>query len=325
MKAVVCERYGAPDVLQLKEVEKPVIADNEVLIKVHATTVSSGDARIRRGTRESLPFWPISKMAIGFHKPRKPILGMDFAGEIVEVGNEVKRFKIGDHVFGFCGQGTYAEYIRLFEEGPLTHKPPSMTFEEAASIPFGGCSALDFLRKGKITSGQNVLIYGASGSLGTYAVQLAKYFGADVTAVCSSTNVELVKSLGADAVIDYTKEDFVERGERYDIIFDTVGKTTFSRVKDALKQNGLYVLAVFHYREIFQMIWTSKIGSKKVIGGITDENVDDLRFLKKLIEKGKLKVVIDRCYPIHQIAEAHEYVEQGHKKGNVVMKWEERS
>ncbi|WP_349409428.1 NAD(P)-dependent alcohol dehydrogenase [Pseudalkalibacillus sp. SCS-8] len=325
MKTVTCPKYGPPEVLQFQEVDKPVLKEDELLIRVHATTVSSGDSRIRNGSRKSLPLWPISKMALGLRKPKKSILGMDFAGEVESVGDAVTSFKKGDQVYGFCGKGTYAEYITMRAEGSVTLMPANLTFEEAASVPFGAVSALDFLRKGKIKSGQKVLIYGASGSVGTYAVQLAKYYGAEVTGVCSTGNVDLIQSLGADRVIDYTREDFTENGETYDIIFDTVGKTSFSRCKRSLNENGHYLLAVFDYPQIVQMLWTSKVGTKKVIGGIAGEDSKDLLFLKEIIEAGKIRTVIDRRYPMAEIAEAHRYVDLGHKKGNVVINWVNKS
>ncbi|MDP5275641.1 NAD(P)-dependent alcohol dehydrogenase [Chengkuizengella axinellae] len=319
MKAIVYTKYGSPDVLQMQELEKPTLEDNEVLIKVHARTVSSGDSRMRNGSRKRLPLWPISKMAIGLIKPKRTILGMDFSGEIESVGKNVKQFKKGDQVFGFCGKGTYAEYISLQENGPLAIKPTNITYEEAAAIPFGAASSLYFLRKGNIQSGKKVLIYGASGSLGTYAIQLAKHFGAEVTAVCSTSNLELVRSLGADKVIDYTKEDYTKNGETYDIIYDTVGKTSFSRSKNSLKQTGYFVTAVIHLPELVQIIWTSKIGRKKIVSGITPDNAENLTFLGELAETGIITPVIDRRYPLEQIAAAHEYVDKGHKKGNVVI------
>ncbi|MBH0228868.1 NAD(P)-dependent alcohol dehydrogenase [Halobacillus yeomjeoni] len=319
MRGIICEKYGAPEVLELVEMDKPELKEDELLIKVQAITVSSGDSRIRRGTKQSLPLWPVSKMVIGLRKPRKKILGMDFSGVIEAVGKEVTKFKAGDEVYGFCGKGTYREYITVKESGSVAHRPESINFEEAAAVPFGAMSALDFLRKGAISEGKKILVYGASGSVGTYAIQLAKYYGAEVTGVCSSVNVELVKSLGADAVIDYKEEDFTNNGKTYDIIFDTLGKTSFKQCRHSLKEHGNYVVAVFDFPEILQMFWTSKVGDKKVIGGIAGEKKEDLEFLRGLIEEGKIKAVIDRKYPLEQIREAHLYVDQGHKKGNVVI------
>ncbi len=326
MKAIVCTKYGPPDVLQLKEVEKPIPKDNEVLIKIFATTVSSGDYRIRSFKVNPLMWLPM-RIVMGFRGPRKKILGFALAGEIESVGKDVKLFKEGDQVFGNTGFGfgAYAEYRCLPEEGELLIKPANMTYEEAASIPFGGPTALHFLRKGNIQSGQKVLIYGASGAVGTSAVQLAKYFGAEVTGICSTTNLELVKSLGADKVIDYTREDFTQSGETYDIIFDTVGKSPFSGCVRSLKKKGFYLRALhMELSPLVQGLWTGVTSSKKVIGGIAADKKEDLIFLKELIEAGKIKPVIDRRYPLEQTAEAHGYAEKGHKKGNVVITVEHR-
>ncbi len=318
MKAIVCTEYGSPDVLQLKEVEKPTPKENEVLIKIYATTVTSADLRIRRAD----PFGV--RLFYGLRKPKKnTILGSELAGEIEAIGKNVKQLNIGDQVFAGAGVslGANAEYICLPETGAIVLKPTNMTYEEAAAVPFGGTTALIFLRnKGKIQNGQRVLIYGASGSLGTAAVQLAKFFGADVTGVCSTAKLALVKSLGADAVIDYTKEEFTQSGKTYDIIFDTTGKSRFSGCLRSLNQNGIYLRAVhIDLLSIVRGLWASMTSSKKVIGGVAIERKEDLIFLQELIESGQIKSVVDRHYPLQQTAEAHEYVEHGHKKGNVVI------
>jgi len=313
MKAIVYTKFGPPDVLQLKEVEKPTPKDNEVLIRIYATTVAAEDPGMRG-----------SPGLNGLRKPRKKIMGFYLAGEIESVGKDVELFRIGDRVFGYTGMslGAYAEYICRPEAGVLAMKPANMTYEEAVAVPNGALTALFFLRdKGNIQSGQKALIYGASGAVGTAAVQLAKYFGAEVTGVCSTTNLELVKSLGADKVIDYTKEDFTKSGETYDVIFDAVGKSSFSRCKGSLKHRGVYLTTVPTLTTFPQMLWTSMIGSKKAIFGAASRSwsSEDLIFLKELIEAGKIKSVIDRRYPLEQIAEAHSYVAKGHKKGNVVI------
>ncbi|MCU5241485.1 NAD(P)-dependent alcohol dehydrogenase [Bacillus cereus] len=297
MKAIICTKYGPPNVLQLQNVEKPKPKKNEVLVKIHATSVSTGDCRIR-GFNSPLLFWIPMRIILGFRKPRKPILGVELSGEIEDIGTDVTQFKKGDQVFALTELhlGGYAEYTCVHESGLIALKPTNVTYEEAAVIPFGGTSALHFLRKGQIKKGQRVLIYGASGSVGTAAIQLAKYFGATVTAICSSSNFDLVTTLGADNVIDYMKEDFTKRGEHYDIIFDAVGKYKKSLCTDALMPNGKYV---------------------SVNGMMAKVSKEDMNLLKQLAETEKLKPVIDRTYRLEEIAEAHIYVEKGHKKGNV--------
>ncbi len=328
MKAVVYTEYGPPEVLQLQEVEKPSPKDDEVLIRIYATAVTSGDYTLRSLDASTRIMGLLFGFNFGLIRPKNPMLGYDLAGEVEAVGIDVKRFKVGDQVFGSAGarRGAYAEYICLpeesedEEEGLLALKPANMTYEEAAAVPHGALSALVFLRdKGNIQSGQEVLIYGASGGVGTYAVQLAKYFGAEVTGVCSTTNLELVKSLGADKVIDYTKEDFTKDGKTYDLIYETVGKSSFSRNLSSLKEDGIYLAGSAGLLQTFQIAWTSMRGSKKIVVGPGFGSKEDLIFLKELIEAGKIKPVIDRRYPLEQIVEAHRYADTGHKKGNVVI------
>jgi NADPH:quinone reductase-like Zn-dependent oxidoreductase len=316
MKAAVYYNYGPPEVLRIEEVAKPVPKDNEVLVKVHAATVTSGDFRLRKAD----PF--ITRLFFGLTKPRVHILGAEFSGEVEATGKDVKQFKPGDQVFGNTGTslGTYAEYITISEEGPIALKPKNLSFEEAAGVSFGGNTSLHFLKKGNIRKGDKVLVYGASGSLGTSAVQLAKYFGAEVTGVCSGNNTEMVKSLGADKVVDYTKEDFTRSGEKYDIIYDTVGKSPFSRSVNALKKDGVYLRAVhISLAPVLNGMWVSLTSSKKVIGGVAQDSKENILLLKELLENGKIKPVIDRTFPLDRIAEAHAYAEKGHKRGNVVI------
>jgi len=323
MKAVLHTKYGPPDELQVKEIEKPVPADNELLIKVRATSVTSTDCNVRDFTFVPGVFQiPARLFMFGVFKPRINILGIDIAGEIEAVGKNVRRFKEGDQVFGTPGLafGAHAQYTCVPEDAVLVIKPADMAWQEAAAIFLGASTALFFLReKGDIQAGHKILINGASGAIGTYAVQLAKHFGAEVTGVCSTANLEMVKSLGADKVIDYIKEDYAESGDSYDLILDTVGKTSFSHGKRSLKKNGVFLPVVMNLTELVQIVWTSMRGGKKVKGGVAGERVEDLEFFKELFEKGELKPVIDRSYPLEQTVEAFRYVENGHKKGNVVI------
>ena len=321
MKAMVCQKYGTPDVLCLKDVAIPVAGDNQVLIRVHATSVTAADYRIR-GLNVPTGFAFIMRLALGFRKPRRPILGINLAGEVEAVGKNVSRFKPGDQVFGSnsLAFGAYAEYVCMDEDSLLVHKPEAMSFEQAAAFSFGALSALSFLRdKGRIVKDEKVLIYGASGAVGTAAVQLAKYFGAEVTAVCSAANLEMVKSIGADTVIDYQQEDFTRNGKRYDIIFDTVGQSSFAGCLSSLSADGRYLLAVAGIPRYFHILWTKLIRKKKIIAGVADESRQDLVFLGKLFEKNMLIPVIDRSYPFEDLPAAHRYAEQGHKKGCVVI------
>lgn len=323
MKAILHTQYGPPDLLQFKEVDKPVPKDNEVLIAVHATTVSTGDCNMRNFTFVTRSMRPMAKLMFGIGKPWKArILGTQLAGEVERVGKDVKKFKSGDRVVASTGMtgGGHAQYACLREKGALTIIADSLSWEEAVAIPFGANTALYFLRDlGKIQAGQDLLIIGASGSIGSAAVQLAKHFGANVTAVCSGTNVEMVRSLGADKVIDYTKEDFTKNGKTYDLIFDIVGATTFNRCQNSLTPQGVFLQNIMGLTDILRMLWTSIAGRKKLKGGVAMESLERLTFIVGLAAAGKLKPVVDRSYPLDQIAEAFKYVEQGHKKGNVVI------
>jgi NADPH:quinone reductase-like Zn-dependent oxidoreductase len=328
MRAAVYTRYGPPDVVQIKDVEKPVPKDNEVLVRIHATTVCAADWRLRKAD----PFF--IRLMNGLSRPKKiNVLGMEFAGTVESVGKAVTRFGAGDQVFGSTGfkLGAHAEYLCVAQDGALAIKPHNMTHEEAAAVLFGGVSALHFLKKTKIKPGQRVLVYGASGSVGVFAVQLAKHFGAQVTAVCSTANVDLVKSLGADEVVDYTKDDFSKAGRVYDIVLDTVGKSGFSRSLRSLKRGGSYARVGGSGRlasilgGMLRGMWVSTTGAAKVISGVARGTPEDQSFLKGLIEAGKLRTVIDRRYSLDEIAEAHRYAEAGHKKGHVVIVLEQMS
>ena len=324
MKAVVWTKYGSPDVLQFKEIAKPTPKADEVLIRIYATTVTAGDCEARNLKIPILIRLPL-RMYVGLRKPKRiTILGQELAGEIEAIGKDVKRFKAGDQVFGTTGLGfgAYAEYICLPEKsamGVLATKPANMTYEEAAAVPTGGLEALHFIRKGNIQRGEKVLIIGAGGSIGTFAVQLAKYFGAEVTGVDSTSKLEMLRSIGADRVIDYTQEDFTRNGQTYDVIFDVMGKSSFSGSVRSLKQNGRYLLGNAGLSQMVRGRWTSIRSSKKVIIGAANQKNQDLLFLKALIEAGKMKSVIDRRYPLEQIVEGHRYVDTGQKKGNVVI------
>lgn len=315
MKAILYTQYGSPEVLQLKEVEKPLPKDHEILLRVKATAVNSGDWRLRKAD----PF--AVRLAFGLMKPKRNILGSVFSGEVESVGKEVKRFKPGDQVFGHTDMrfGAYGEYLCMPESGSVALKPGHLTHAEAAVIPFGGAAAYHFIKKAAIQPGQKVLVYGASGAVGSAAVQLARHFGAKVTAVCSTANVDLVKSLGVDHVVDYTKEEVLANGESYDVIFDTVNKMPFSRSLKSLNKNGRLILSAAGLPEMLRGFWTSMTSSQKVLTGVIGHGAEDINFFKMLLETGELKPVVDRTFPLEQMAEAHRYVEQGHKKGNVAV------
>ena len=324
MKAIVWTAYGQPEVLQLEEVEKPTPKANEVLIRIHATTVTAGDCEARN-LKFPILFRLLMQMYVGLRKPKRiTILGQELAGEIEAIGKDVKRFKAGDQVFGTTGLGfgAYAEYICLPEKsamGVLATKPANMTYAEAAVVPTGGLEALHFIRKGNIQRGEKVLIIGAGGSIGSFAVQLARHFGAEVTGVDSSGKLNMLRTIGADHVIDYTQEEITKHAETYDVIFDVMGKSSFSGSLRSLKQNGRYLLGNAGLLHMVRGQWTSIRSSKKVLSGAANQKNEDLLFLKALIETGKLKSVIDRRYPLEQIAEGHRYVDTGQKKGNIVI------
>ncbi|MHA2298100.1 MAG: NAD(P)-dependent alcohol dehydrogenase [Candidatus Hodarchaeales archaeon] len=324
MKAIVYTEFGPPDVLQLKEVDKPIPKANEILVRIHATTVNFGDIFARninyRNFAMPAPLYPMIKIMFGFGKPKRNILGSEFSGTVEDVGTEVTKFSKGDEVFGYVGDkmGCYAEYRCVTEDVSVALKPTNMTMSEAAAVPYGGIITIALLRKMNIQPGQKILINGASGGIGSAAVQIAKsHYGAEVTGVCGTPRLEFVKELGADKVIDYTQEDFTQNGETYDIVFDTYNKSSFKKVKRVLKNNGRYILASFGMRQILTMFRTKLIGSKKVICSMAFE--EDLDSVKELIDAGKIKAVIDKSFPLKQAAEAHRYVEEGNKKGHIVI------
>ncbi len=330
MKAIMYTEYGAPEVLQLHEIAKPTPKDNELLIRVHAVSVGIGDIWARNFKaitpgKFSMPglFWLPARMYFGFSKPKVNILGAEFSGQVESVGKDVNLFKQGDPVFGYRGQsmGANAEYLCVPENSLVAIKPANMTYEEAAVVPYGALTALNLLRSVNIQPGQKVLINGASGGIGSAAVQLAKYYGAEVTGVCGTPGMEFVKSLGADKVIDYTREDFTKNGQTYDLIFDIMGKSSFAGCKSSLKENGRYLLASFKMKQVFQMLWTSMFGGRKVICAMSGETVKDLLFIRELVEAGHIKSVIDKRYPLEQAADAHRHVETGHARGKVVIKF----
>lgn len=328
MKAIVYTEYGSPEVLHLADVAKPAPKDNEVLIRVRATAVTFGDLMARNYKAISprtfnMPaiLWLLAKVSFGLQKPKRAILGSELAGEVEAIGAAVTRFKPGDQVFGYRGEnmGAYAEYICMPEDGVVALKPANLTYEEAAAIPYGSIMALNLLKKANLQPGQKVLINGASGGIGSAAVQLAKHFGAEVTGVCGTPRLDFVKALGADHVIDYTREDFTQNGETYDLIFDILGKSSFARCKHSLTPNGRLLFASFKLKQLLQMLWTSGSNGQKVICAIAPGSRADLLTIKELVEAGKIKAIIDKCYPLEQTAQAHRYMESGHRQGNVVM------
>lgn len=322
MRAIVYERYGSPEVLKLKELAAPTPKANELLIKTRVTTVTSGDWRVR-SLDVPAGFRLLSRFFFGFTQPRQPILGTELAGDVAAVGKAVGRFRAGDRVFVYTGarMGCYADYVCVAEDGALALQPPNLTAEEAAAISFGGTTALHFLRRGNLRRGERILLNGASGGVGSALLQIAKIFGADVTAVCSTANVELVRSLGADRVIDYTSTDFTTLGETYDLIVDTAGTAPYSRSKRLLRAGGRLLLVFARLQDMLMAPWVAMIGDKRIIAGPASGNGADLRFLAELAEAGDFRPVIDRRFPVERIVEAHRYVDSGRKRGNVVISW----
>lgn len=320
MKAVVHERFGPPEVLHLTDVDKPAPADDEVLVRIHATTVTSADWRLRSSTVPT-GFGFIMRLLFGFRKPRLPVLGSELAGEVEAVGRDVTAFAVGDEVFAFNGAklGCHAEYKCVPQDGAIARKPAGLDWGEAAALSFGGTTALDFLRRGGVRGGERVLVNGASGSVGTAAVQLARHMGADVTGVCGPANLELVRSLGAAHVVDYTKEDFTRNGETYDVIMDTAGTAPWSRCKRSLRDGGRLLLVLAGLPQMLPIPWVALTTSRRIVAGPASERADDLRHLARLAEAGAFRPVIDRRYPLDRIVDAHRYVDTGRKRGNVVV------
>lgn len=317
MKKAVVYRYGAPEVIEIIEVEKPQAKGDEVVIQIHAFSVASGDVRRRIATKESLPMWPVSKLAIGIKKPKSPDLGFDFAGEIVEIGPEVSKYKVGDKVFGMTGKGTNMEYRAISEQGVFTFMPNNLSYEEATSLAFGALTTIDFYNKAGVSQQKSIMINGASGAVGTMAIQIANHQGLDVTAVCSKKNEDLVRSLGAKGFVDYRTSN-VYTGQ-YDIVFDTVGKLDFRKVKKILKKDGKFLMLVFNFKEVAQMLTSAVFGGKKAIGGIAKDTLESMEMIREYAEKGILKPVIDKTYTFEDIREAHRHVETGHKVGSVIV------
>ena len=329
MKAIVYEEYGSPEVLKIKEIEKPVPKDNEILIRIHATSINYGDLIARnfknispRQFNMAMPLWLSARIMFGWSKPKKKILGSEFAGQVEETGKSVKKFKKGDPVFGYVGQkmGTNTEFMCIPENGTVAIKPSNLSFEEASVIPYGALMAMEHLSKANIQKGQKVLVNGASGSIGSAGVQLAKYHGGEITGVCGSLRLKFVKSLGADKVIDYTKEDFTRNNEMYDLIYDILGKSKFENCKNSLTGNGIYLIASFKMKQIFQMFWTKLSGSsKKVICALAVDKTENLITIKNLVESGHIRAIVDKSFPMDKIVEAHRYAEEGEKKGSIVL------
>ncbi len=331
MKAVVYTEFGPPEVLHVADVPAPAPKDDEVLVRVHATSVGYGDLLARnfkavsgREFNMPLPLLPLQRMVFGFRRPKVNILGSEFSGEVAAAGRQVTRFKVGDQVYGYLGprMGAYAEYVCMPAEGTLALKPATMTHEQAAAVPYGAIMATSLLQRANVQPGQKVLINGASGGIGSAAVQLARHYGAEVTGVCGGPRTEYVKALGADHVVDYAREDFTQSGVAYDLIFDVLGKSSFARCQNSLAPNGIYLLASFKTKALLQMLRTRMSGREKVICAFADERAAHLEFVGKLAESGAYKTVVDHCFPLEQAADAHRYVESGARTGAVVLRIE---